>query len=369
MSRRWVWGLAVLAGLAAQPAVAQEQPERVHLHGFGSWNYGRTDGNEYLGAEEDGSYDSASFALNAVGEVSSKLRVVGQLEWRDEEEPNEIEFDYAFAEWTFSSGLKLRAGKVKQPFGISAEVFDVGTLRPFLQLPQAVYGKAGLVGENYKGVGLTGSFEGRGGWGLNYDVYGGGQELEEFAPPEAVLLGEEFDEPEELERTRDMLGARAVVQTPLRGLTFGGSGYIGHEIGSARRHGLGAQVEYLDGPWSLRSEFVHETVQDDEKADGFYAEAAYRLGAHWQLAGQYGHFKAEFAGPAVVDAPSLLEHEEWVAGLNYWWSPSFVMKASYHHVDGNRFAVPPLDTLAEAAAAGTLEPRTSAFLAGVQFSF
>ncbi len=148
---------------------------------------------------------------------------------------------------TFSQKLKLRAGKVKQPFGISAEVFDVGTRRPFFELPQAVYGPIGLVGESYKGIGFTGSFDVQGGWGLAYDLYGGGQEHKEYVAPEAGRL------------TSDVLA-------------------------------------------------VPE--------------------------------------PAV---PSLLDHKEVALGLNYWWTPNFVFKLSFHHVDGNRFAGPDPLELAQAA--------------------
>lgn len=61
-------------------------------------------------------------------------------------------------------------GKVNQPFGISTEVFDVGTLRPFQVLPQAFYGPVGLTSESYEGVGLTGSFPLLNSWHLSYDV-------------------------------------------------------------------------------------------------------------------------------------------------------------------------------------------------------
>ena len=134
-------------GLAAS---AMAQAERVQLHGFGSWAYGRTDGNDYLAGSDGGRYDDASFTLNLVAAPVDHLRIVGQPDWRDEPEGTHIKLDYAFAEWTFSDKLHLRAGKVKQPFGISTEVFAVGTLRPFTELPQAVYGPAGLVGETTK---------------------------------------------------------------------------------------------------------------------------------------------------------------------------------------------------------------------------
>ncbi len=348
---------------------AQDVASAVQVHGFGSWAYGRTNGNQYLSGDESGRYDDDAFTLNVAATPGDRLRIVAQPFWKEGPEGAEITLDYAFAEWTFSDKLKLRAGKVQQPFGISTEVFDVGTLRPFIHLPQAVYGPFGIVGEAYTGLGFTGSFHGKGGWELNYDIFGGGQHLEEFAPPEAVARGEDFDEVTQVEATRDMVGAHLVLETPVEGLSIGGSFYTGRTAAVTRRSGMGLQAEYLNGPWSLRSEVAHETERDDKKSTGFYGEAAYHVDSHWQVAVQYGHLTSKLAEVPAPAAPSLLDHEEMAAGLNYWWSRNFVFKLSFHHVDGNRFADPDPRELAGAVAAGTLKPKTSLVAFGAQFSF
>lgn len=355
--------------LSGPSARAQESQPRVEVHGFGEWAYGKTDGNQYLAGDEDGNYENAALALNVVATVSDRLRVVGQAEWIDGRGGTDVKLDYSFAEWKLSDQLRIRAGKVKQPFGISAEVFDVGTLRPFFELPQGVYGPVGLVGESYKGVGLTGSFALKGGWELRYDVYGGGQELEEYLAPEAVTSGEEFTDPVRIEQTRDMIGGRLVAATPVTGLEFGASAYTGIEIGSGRRTAFGLQAEYLAGGWSLRTEFVRETVKDDLEANGFYFEAAYRLDSHWQVAAQYDHFTSTVLPVPSPPAPSLLDHKELAVSLNYWWSRDFVFKLSYHHVNGNRLAGPDPQELAQVVAAGTLKEKTNLVLFGAQFSF
>src|SRR5262249_12753868 len=283
---RFGWTVLALAG-ALGPSVHAQEQQPIEAHGFSTWSYGNTDGNEYLNGTDEGSYDHVAMGLGIVGRVNDRLRIVSQAEWRDDPEGTEIELEAAFAEWKFSDRLKLRAGKVRQPFGISAEVTNIGTLRPFVELPQAVYGKVGLVGETYKGIGATGFFNFKDNWSLIYDVYAGGQTLEEFRPPEAVALGEPFDNPTELERTKDMVGGRIVLETPVR-VRFGASAYTGKEVGSGRRTGVGVQAEYSSRAWSIRSEYVHESVKEDVKGDGFYAEAAYHLDQHWQAAVQYG---------------------------------------------------------------------------------
>jgi Phosphate-selective porin O and P len=359
----------LLSTLTVVAAHAQDSQQRVEVHGFGDWVYGRTNGNLYLAGEEKGNYEDASLGLNVMAIASDRLRIVGQAEWVDGPQGTEVHLDYSFAEWRISDKLKIRAGKVKQPFGISAEVFDIGTLRPFVELPQAVYGPVGLVGESYKGVGLGGSFDLKGGWNLSYDVYGGGQEVRELLAPEAVAKGEEFANEVELEKTRNMIGGRVVAETPVAGLRIGASAYTGNEIGSNRRNALGLQAEYLAGPWLVRSEYVRETVADDLKASGFYLEAAYRIDSRWQVAGQFGRLTSDVLSVPTPVAPSLLDHKELAASLNFWWSANFVFKLSFHHVVGNRFAGPAPEDLAQVVAAGTLKEKTNAVFLAAQFSF
>ena len=281
--------LAIL--LSAFPAGAQEE-QRVDLHGFGSWAYGKTDANAYLSGLPEGSYSDSSFSLNVSTNVSERLRIASQMEVLDKADDSFIELDYAFAEWRFSDRIRLRAGKVKQPFGVSTEVFDVGTLRPFLALPQAVYGPVGIVAEAFGGIGFTGSVPLIHSWRLSYDVYGGGMVLNEFQTPEAFFEGEPLLGVEE-NTTRDVIGGRIVVETPVAGLSVGASAYTGTEVGHGRRSAAGAQAEYLTDKWSARTEYTHDAIEDHRRADGFYAEVAYRIDPRWQVAGQYGRLTSD----------------------------------------------------------------------------
>jgi hypothetical protein len=359
-----------LAG-AVTGAQAQESP-LVAVHAFGGWAYAKTNNNAYLGGLPEGDYRSSNLAFNVQSSPSEHLRIQTQVEWSEDEHGSAVSLDYAFAEWFFSDAVKLRAGQIKQPFGISTEVFRVGTLRPFFDLPQAVYGEVGLTGgKAIKGISLTGTAGLGPRWTISYDVYGGGVDQEEFVLPETFLRGArakvatEF----ELESTRDVLGGHVVVETPVRGLRVGGSAYTGTEIGSARRVVFGLQAEYLKGAWSLRSEYAHETVRGDVTVDGGYVEAAYHLNDRWQAGAQYGRLTTDLVGANASIAPSLLDHTEVAVGLNYWFSPQFVLKLSYHHVDGNRLAAPEPAELPAQVRSGTLQTRTQLLQFGAQFSF
>ncbi|MEP6572217.1 MAG: porin, partial [Gemmatimonadota bacterium] len=269
--------------------------------------------------------------------------------------------------------LGLRMGQVKHPFGIYTEVFSVGTLRPFLDLPQGVYGPVGFAGQSYKGIGLTG-VAGGGAWSLDYDVYGGGNDLQKFAVPEAFLHGDSLQRASseiELQSTRNVIGGRLVLHTPVQGLSVGASSYTGilNEPAANRVTVAAAQLEYRSNRFTFETELAHENQAGDEYATGYYAQAAYRLSPEWQLAGQYDYLKNTFVGVSSAAAPSLQYHKEGALALSRWFSRSLVLRAEYHRISGNRFAMPHPEDLLGAVNAGTLRTTTDLVQVGGQFSF
>jgi hypothetical protein len=358
--------VAILAATA--PVSAQDAAAKTELHGYGTWSYGRTNANAYLGGLPGGDYRTAQFALNVTGVVGEHLRVVAQPFFTESASALETKLDIVFAEWKFSDALRLRAGKARLPFGISTEVFDVGTLRPFVALPQAVYGEAGMVAEGYKGVGLRGE-RAFGRWSVAYDVYAGGIEFEELEP-EKLLEGPPGGELTNRQTVRNMVGGRLVLETAVRGLRVGASALTGTHMDDGKRHtSTGGLAEYLSDAWSLRSELVREVETGKEKLNSFYVEAARRLDSHWQVASQYGRLSRRLLGEDVSLVPSFGRHREWAVGANYWFSPALVFKLSYHKVDGNLLALPQGEELGAPFEPGRLRTRTTLVLFGAQFSF
>lgn len=362
-----------MLGIAAS-ARAQAPAPRLDLHGFGGWAYGRTNANSYLAGDPQGKYRRGSFALNLSAHPNRELSIIAQTFWEQNDDATATEIDYAFAEWKFSDALKVRAGKVKQPFGIYTEVFDVGTVRPFLSLPQSIYGPVGTIAVGYQGIGLRGTSPIGHGWNLVYDLYVGGIQLEEYVAPFLVLRGDSVDVSGLAhESTRDLAGTRLVLALPVQGLSVGGSAYTGNEgdpDATKFRHSvLGAQAEYLSDHLWLRGEYTHEIKQRLGGSDAVYGEAAYFLTRQWQLAARYERLETRRTGIDPSPAPSLLKHDEFALGLNFWVAPEFVLKASYHGVRGNRLAGPDPDELAATTAAGQLKDRTRLVQLGAQFSF
>jgi len=386
--------LLILCATFLGSATAQAQlTDKVSLHGFGTWGYGQTDGNDYLTGSEGGRYDFVEAGFNINAAVASKLRINTQVTWHPQGEALEVALEYVFGEYRISDFFKIRAGKVKHPFGIFSEVYHVGTLRPFLSLAQGVYGPTGIVAEEYNGVGISGSYFGST-WGLEYDLYGG-QVLSEN---EAPFAEEEHEDEGGHSRAHldDAIGGRLRFHTPLEGLEVGVSSYTGTFLeadGAPRQTNMGAHGEYTFNQVTLRAEYVRQTVEETLNTDAFYVEASYQINASLQVAGRYDwlnttlkeeHHEAEVAS-------SYFDHQDIGFGVNYWLDPSFVFKVAVHSVKGNRFALPGLganlldEEHGEEEGGGHeddinlgktfesqipgLDNRTFLFQAGLQFSF
>jgi len=318
------------------------------LHVFGGWAYGRTNGNEYLAGTHGGSYDNADLALNLAATPVERLRLEGQLAVDVERGVQTASIDYAFAEWRISDAARLRVGRLKHPFGIYTEIYDVGTLRPFFELPQAVYGPIGTLAEAYNGVGLAG-FRKLGKWSVSYDVYAGELDLPytDFNEKIATSADDKLD-------VKNVLGGRAVVETPVDGLSFGASTYTG-SIQHLVHKAAGAQVEYLTDRVSLRGEWIANRTGTFAEHAG-YAEGAWRFTTHWQGAMRYDGLQE------ASDRTAAGRHNETTLGFNYWFTRRFVVKLSAHHVDGSHLMLPN-------ATSGVLLRHTHALMFGSQFSF
>ena len=377
--------LSLVTTLVAGPAFATGLGDKVTLNGFGGWAGGDTDGNNYLAGSDDREYDDTAFALAVTAKPSDRLTIAGQFEFEFEDEEYNTELDYAFAEWAFSDAVRVRGGAIKQPFGIYTEIFDVGTARPFHNLPLSVYGPAEIVSESFRGLSLTGFRPLSDAWDVAYDLYAGEirvENLEGHNPLIAARFGEHGDEIEESEGIKDLLGGR-VWFSHGSGLSFGLSAYRGtpeervaaedafDPEASEQRATYGVSLQYLTGPWEFRAEWVErQDARDFPGGDGAYFEVARQLGEHWQLAARWEDASINLTED---DFPTFTEHEVLAATLNYWLSSHFVVRLAIHDVEGNLFAHREPDDghihdeLFEVAEASNKDTRLIQL--GLQFSF
>ncbi len=357
MRRTLVAALAVLAAAPRLAAAIEVGDGKLSINGNGSWSYQRTLDNTFLEATPEGNWRTTMFDLVLSARPTPDLVITAQLGF----DPDDVSLEWGFAEWRWSDQARLRLGKVKQPLGNYGELQFVGTTRPFYTLPVTVYGPANISSSAYEGVGLTG--EVLGDWTFQYDAYGGATTLQELEPY-AVLLGETPEAAAEIKEQKfeNVLGGRVSVTAPF-GTTFrfsGMGGMLHDEEGEKHPYFVyGASAFHRGERLWLSAEVFHAIERDRERQVSGYVEAAWFLSEHWQVAARGELARTHLDG--VTEASPLLRHDEVALGLDYWFTPGFVVKASAHWIDGCRFA---MSEAGEAPAGNTW-----AFIGGAQFTF
>ena len=370
--------VALLAGAPVLASAVSLAEGKLFLNGNGQWSYQATSraGTAYLEADSGGDWQTAMFDLLAVAKPTEELTLNAQMGF---EATGEVSLEWAFMEWKLSDALRIRAGKVKQPFGNYAELQFVGTGRPLYDLPTSIYGPAGIVADAYQGIGLTGDLPFGSGWNFQYDLWGGALKTATFEPfdwfngetPTAAAPSIEEISVEYI------LGARASVTAP-NGWTYRFSGYGGNaDAGEGEKNvtyaAVAASAWYRGEKLWLSAEASYGPDKGYEKSAAGYLEAAWFLTEKVQVAGRYEILRADIEGLKGSDA--LGRHDGYTVGASYWISPGAVLRASVDYVKGTRFLR--REAWDEAAETGTLigiptartVGETFRFLVGTQFTF
>jgi hypothetical protein len=340
---------------------------KLNIAGYAYWGYGRTDGNRFQLGNEDGYYDNAALALALRAQPTDDLTAA--IQFTQDEDYTQNGVDYAYFEWRASDTVRLRVGMPKVPLGISWDVNDVGTVRPFLRLPNSVYGNTNFGGYSYLGAGVSGTLPLPASHELAYDLFAGGISQFVLTPYDALAVrdGTSSDPafPGSWVEMQDCVGGRLRLVTPIPGLSIAGSGFWGRTPeaqfdGALRPTWMGAaSLEYAGDVWLLRAEYFHLYERGLGDSDGGYVEGGVHLGPRWQLVAKVEATKLDWPG---FDGPqSLLRHREAALGVNYWFARDFVVKASVSAADGNRFTLPD--------GKNEFRERTNSVLVGSQFSF
>jgi hypothetical protein len=186
---------------------------------------------------------------------------------------------------------------------------------------------------------------------------------------------------------RDMVGVRFLIHPPVEGLTFYLSSFscdahyeiafndmILEEGAQGRYTFYGASAEYVSERWWIRSEYLTNEENEVTFKTG-YLEAAYKFGDHWQIAARYEsrdmieNFETDYESSEHC-CDNLERHTDTSIGINYWFNPNLVIKASLHNVEGNEFAKPDdINDFIDNWMQDDFDEETNLFLIGTQFSF
>ncbi|HEX4382096.1 MAG TPA: hypothetical protein VH083_04080 [Myxococcales bacterium] len=369
--------LALAAAIALLPGTARAidlADGKLTINGAGAGAFTITDGNDVFNTElvggRIGSFRNAEFNLIIAVKPMDRITIV-TLVFFDEINQIETGLDWSFVEFFVNDALKIRAGEVKLPLGLSNELEPIGTLRPFFALPAAVYGPSSIAADTYFGIGATGEVSLSENFRLGYDVYGGNMSFDTAEPFQALLPNTPESNPGVAvapvkETVRNVLGGRLSLSTPIEGLNFKVSGYRGSLVDSSLEVVL-LSAEYVSDRWSIRTEGYRSVQRDIGNINhGGYIEVAYHFTSAIQAAVQADAMRTHQRG-IDEDSPFLF-HRGVGLGLNYWFSPGLVAKTSIQQINGNRLAFPTM--LAQARESSIPIPESTwLFTGGLQFSF
>lgn len=337
-----LWILLSLA-LAATPASADDRLELAGLRFdlFGGWAYGKTGEHQYLDATSGGQAEKADLHLAARHELSESTGIFTQLELTDHSGDGQVEIDFLAFDWRPSPNVSWRFGRTQQPFGIYSEFYDLGTDRPFYDLPQGLYGPTEIVSESLDGVSF-GLRRDLGAGELRLDAYTGRIRFAATEPWEAAGAANAEVEEEKIVRDRT-LGFRLEWQSG-GGLTVGVSAFRGEDRhrGDTEEFAAavagGAHLVWERGPWLLRAEAARLEEKGNLEVEAGYLELARRFGGPWQGALRWDRSTTQVEEADLEQLGAELgEHRDVAAGISYWFSSGLVLKLSHHWVEGQRF--------------------------------
>jgi hypothetical protein len=173
----------VIAVCAAGSLLAAEDPFaplRIDAHGFASFGYLQSWGNNWLGETKEGTTEFWEAAVNAVARPVDHLRIGAQLFARDlgRYDNGKVQLDWAYADWRQNDLLGVQVGRFKLPIGLYGESLDVDAGRASILLPPSVYALRTrdlfISADGGKLYGYAPA-----GGGISYQVYAGTKDYDE----------------------------------------------------------------------------------------------------------------------------------------------------------------------------------------------
>lgn len=361
----------LLGALLSSDLLALEWADgRLQLHGYLSQGAVYTTANNFFGhTDTDISLDFREVGLNVSARPFSRLRLSAQgtSRWAGEIDKGDPWLDFALADFTFLSEENMRAGirlgRIKNPYGLYTETRDVAFTRPGIILPQPIYfdrtRKFALSGDGFHIYG-------------EFDVPGGSLDARFFLvdlpindrSSKSVLFGPNARG--DLEQDRLTPGFRLLYETAngrwRGGFTFAATSQKYHPAAGEPIPNTHVKFEpwivslqYSGEQWTLTSEFSQRYDVLDmsgrplskSTAQNWYVQAQYRFLPQWELLLRYDNAIADIDDPggdkfsAQTGRPAFTRFaRDIVAGMRYDVTPSLMLRAEYHHVDGTSWLSP-----------------------------
>lgn len=370
---------------------AEFWPDELQIHGFITQDFFHTSDNNVYGKSDDSiSLGGTEIGLNLSYQPLDRLVLSAQGLYRraGNVDSGSVRLDYGVADlnlFIYQNGrIGIRGGRIKIPFGLYNETRDVAFTKPTILLPQGIYfdrsrslfvsADGGSVYVDHRteigdfsfkfNVGLplgdheeilstilgataTGSFSANPAFAtqLNYEINGG----EYVFAVSFMNLTLKYNP-----SATDLFSAGS---TTIRPLLFSAQ-YNGEKFG-------------LTGEYLYRwNESKNYGTTSDSKSitESWYVQASYRFIPQVQAVVRYDTFSAnkDDRGGMHATRKGLPNHiayaKEWVFGLSWDVTPSFMIRSEYHRVHGTAW-------LTQADNQDRANTRQDWDLYGLQFSY
>ena len=386
----------LLAALGSATAAAGDATlwDRLQIHGFASTTMVNTTANNYYGRGEDWTVDFTELGLNASYQLNQRILLAAQALGRRAGKmyDGSPSLDYALADLSILSAtdhsVGVRLGRIKNPLGLYNETRDVPFTRPGIFLPQTVYyDKIRNLLLSSDGAMLhADSF---GSLGEPVAGGGGGQAVVD-ENVEWTYLG--YDYPGAMKPDGITWIGSLWYSTPdesLRAGISGAKGELRYDFPAGWFLGPGeidylywvASLQYNSEDLTLSAEYSRVPVEwrnfgpvfplQDQTAEGYYFQAAYRLRPNLELMVRYeegfadrddrsGKFASALTGTPAFDFFTKI----FTAGIRWDVFPNLMLRAEYQRHDGTLAT-----SIRENPDPGQIEQHWSAFALSVSVRF
>jgi hypothetical protein len=154
--------------------------DRIQVHGFVSQGFMISDRNNYLADTDDGTFEFNEAGINFSQNFSEHFHVSCQFFARDigDVGNNDIELDFALADYRLRDFIGIRFGKIKIPHGLYNEIRDFDMLRTFIFLPPVYYDISRSTINAMNGIGLYGNYQVPKIGNIEYQLIGGSKSID-----------------------------------------------------------------------------------------------------------------------------------------------------------------------------------------------
>lgn len=354
---------------------ALKLPDAVQVHGFATQGYMNSTGNNnvfgYSNRHDDGSWGFREVGLNASVQLRPNLLISAQgLHRHAGQGSQDIRLDYGLVDYKAYSGensqFGIRLGRIKNPLGFYNETRDVAFTRPSIMLPQSIYfdrtRNLAMAADGGHVYGETRTSKGD-----FFYQFGVVMPYVSGTTTEAAIFG--VDRPGHLTSEVSYIG-RGMYEYDGGRVRLGVSGAqtnVGYNRGADPAL-LSGQVQftpivfsaqYNAERWSLTSEYaIRHTVVNNfgpfspntaTTGESYYFQGIYRFTPRWEGVIRYDalysnrddrHGSAWAAASPATRDPHSRFAKDLTSGVRWNVTPSFMLAAEHHYVNGTAWLAP-----------------------------